>query len=96
MAASHRGPEIVCIRANLRDLGLSQSATTLVYDDNLACIAMSTNAVRRKYSRHIDIRQHYVRELCVRGVVKLIPLRAGYAWRRFDQELAGANACVST
>jgi len=75
MAASHRGPEIVYIRANLRDFGLSQSAPTWVYDDNLACIGMSTNAVRRKYSRHIDIRQHYVRELSVCGVVKLIPLR---------------------
>ena len=36
---------------------------------------MSTNAVRRKYSRHIDMGRHYVRELCVRRVVKLIPLR---------------------
>ena len=89
MAASHRGPEIVCRRTNVRALGLSQSTPTLVYDDNLACIAMSTNAVWRKYSRHIDIRQHYVRELCVRGVVKLIPLR-----QRLRVNLV--LACVST
>jgi hypothetical protein len=36
---------------------------------------MSTNAVWRKYSSHIDMGRHYVRELCVRRVVKLIPLR---------------------
>jgi hypothetical protein len=35
---------------------------------------MSINPVRRKYSRHIDIRQHYVRELALAGLIKLIPL----------------------
>ena len=39
------------------------------------CIAMSINPVRRKYSRHIDIRKHCLRELCLSGIVKLIPLR---------------------
>ena len=36
---------------------------------------MSENAVRRKYSRHIDIRRYFVRELVADGVLKLIPLR---------------------
>ena len=27
------------------------------------------------YSRHIDIREHYLRELCLSCIVKLIPLR---------------------
>ena len=35
---------------------------------------MSINPVRRKYSRHIDIRRHYVRELALAGHIKLIPL----------------------
>jgi hypothetical protein len=72
MAASLCGQKIVYIRAILRDFGLSQSQPTLVYEDNLACIAMSINPVRRKYSRHIDIRKHYLRELCLSGIVKLI------------------------
>jgi len=38
---------------------------------NLACIAMSENPVRRKFSPHIDIRRYFVRKL----VFKLIPLR---------------------
>ena len=46
-----------------------------VYEDNLACIAMSENAVRRKYSRHIDIRRYSVRELVADGAPKLVPLR---------------------
>jgi len=36
---------------------------------------MSENPVRRKFSRHIDIRPYFVRELVKAGFVKLIPLR---------------------
>ena len=36
---------------------------------------MSENPVRRKFSRHIDIRRYFVRELVLAGMVKLIPLR---------------------
>ena len=35
---------------------------------------MSENPVRRKYSRHIDIRRYFVRDL-VQNVLKLVPLR---------------------
>ena len=59
----------------LRDFHEAQQSPTLVYEDNLACIAMSENALRRKYSRQIDIRRYFVRELVADGVVKLIPLR---------------------
>ena len=38
------------------------------------CIAMSINTVRLRYSRHIEIRKHYIRELCLSGIVTLIPL----------------------
>jgi len=35
---------------------------------------MSENPVRRKFSRHIDIRRYFVRELVKAGFVKLIPM----------------------
>ena len=50
-------------------------AATDIYEDNLACIAMSTNPVRRKSSRHIDIRVHFCRELYTAGIMRLNPLR---------------------
>jgi hypothetical protein len=75
MAASLCGQEVVYIRAILRDFGVQQTQPTLIYEDNLACIAMSVNPVRRKHSRHIDIRRHYIRELCLGNLVKLVPLR---------------------
>ena len=63
------------MRVILRDFSVTQTQPTLVYEDNLACLAMSVNPVRRKYSRHIDICRHYIRELCSGNLVKLVPLR---------------------
>jgi len=42
---------------------------------NLACVAMSENPVRRKFSRHIDIRRYFVRDMVAAGILKLVPLR---------------------
>ena len=44
------------------------------YEDNLACIVMSVDPVCRKYSRHIDIRRHYIHELCLGDLIKLVTL----------------------
>ena len=75
VAASQCGQEVLYIREILLDFHQPQTSPTIVYEDNLACIAMSENAVRRKYSRHIDIRRYFVRELVAGGVLKLVPLR---------------------
>jgi hypothetical protein len=67
--------ENLYFRALLHDVGHEQLAPTDIYEDNLTCIVMSTNPVRRKSSRHIDIRVHFCRELYTTGVIHLIPLR---------------------
>ncbi len=60
--------------------GVPESEATVIYEDHLACrqsswSAMSVKRVRRKYSRHMDIRRHYMREVCVGGSVKLVARR---------------------
>jgi len=76
VAASLAGQEVVRLRETLTDFGFSQNKATLLYDeDNLACVAMSENLVRRKFSRHIDIRKYYVREPLLNGFFILVPLR---------------------
>jgi hypothetical protein len=59
MAASEGGKEVVYLRAILQDFGFNQKGPTNLYEDNLAAVAISINhgPVRRKYSRHIDIRR---------------------------------------
>ena len=75
VAASQCGQEVLYLREILRDFGYAQEGPTNVYEDNLACVAMSENPVRRKFSRHIDIRYYFVRDLVAQKVIKLIPLR---------------------
>jgi len=75
VAASQAGQEAIYLRETLTDFGFSQNTATLLYEDNLACVVMSENLVRRKFSRHIDICKYYVRELVLNGLLKLVPLR---------------------
>jgi len=60
--ASQPAQEVVYLREILRDFGCPQCTATGIFEDNLACIVMSQNPVRRKFARHIDIRQFLVRE----------------------------------
>jgi hypothetical protein len=75
VAASQCGQEVIYLREILRDFGFPPTGPTRVYEDNLACVAMSENPVRRKYSRHIDIRRYFVRDLVSQQILKLVPLR---------------------
>jgi len=75
VAASLAGQEAIYLRETLTNIGFSQTKATLLYEENLACVAMSENPVRRKFSRHIDIRKYYVRELILNNFLKLVPLR---------------------
>ena len=63
------------LHETLRDFEYPQSTTTDIFEDNLACIAMSENPLRRKFSRHIYFYHYFVRELVKADSVKLIPLR---------------------
>jgi hypothetical protein len=57
------GQEVLYLLEILHDFAVPQLAPTDVYEDNLACVAMSENPVRCKFSSHIDICRYFVREL---------------------------------
>ena len=75
VAASLAGQEAIYLRETFTDFVFSQNKASLLYEDNLTCVAMSENLVRRKFSRHIDIRKYYVREPLLNGFLILVPLR---------------------
>jgi len=52
VAASQAGQEALYLRETLKDLGYQQHNATEIYEDNLACVAMSENPVGQKISRH--------------------------------------------
>jgi hypothetical protein len=49
-----------------------QEGPTEVWEDNAACIQISENPVNRKFTRHIDVRRYFVRDLVRDGLVKLV------------------------
>mmetsp|Transcript_29663 Transcript_29663/g.60922 ORF Transcript_29663/g.60922 Transcript_29663/m.60922 type:complete len:125 (-) Transcript_29663:51-425(-) len=66
------GQEVVYLRAILRSFGLAQVCPTEVWEDNAACIQIAENLVNRKFTRHIDVRRYFVRDLVRDKVVKLV------------------------
>jgi hypothetical protein len=77
VAVSQCGQQVIYPREILRNFGFTPIGPNRIYEDNVACVAMSENPVRRKYSRHIDIRRYFVRDLVSQQVIKLVPLRTG-------------------
>jgi len=77
VAASQARQEALYFRETHKDFVYQQQPenATEIYQNNLACVAMSQKPVRRIFSCHIDIRRYFVRELVKAGFVKLIPLR---------------------
>jgi hypothetical protein len=72
VAASMCGQEVVYLRAMLRGFGYEQTIPTEVWEDNAACIQMANNPVNRKFTRHIDTRRYYVRDLVRDKVMDLV------------------------
>eukprot|EP00961_Rhodomonas_salina_P246959 3336631-Rhodomonas_salina.3 len=66
------GQEVVYLRAILQGFGLEQHLATEVWEDNAACIQISKNPVNRKFTRHINVRRYYVRDLVQDGVMVLV------------------------
>lgn len=61
IAATEATKEAIWWRQFLEDLGYPQ-ATTILYEDNQACILLSKNPQSHSRTKHIQIRYHFVRE----------------------------------
>ena len=75
MAASSATQEAIHLRNILEALGQSQPESTTIYCDNQGSIHLTQNPIAHGRTKHIDIRVHFVREMCERKVVhfKYIP-----------------------
>eukprot|EP00961_Rhodomonas_salina_P063826 858023-Rhodomonas_salina.1 len=66
------GQEVVYLRAMLRGFGYEQTFPTDVWEDNAACIQIANNPVNSKFTRHINTRRYYVRDLVRDGFMTLV------------------------
>ncbi|RVW36603.1 Retrovirus-related Pol polyprotein from transposon RE1 [Vitis vinifera] len=49
-----------------------QQSPTLIYCDNVSATKLSRNPVLHGRSKHIDVRFHFLRDLCKNGVIELV------------------------
>eukprot|EP00961_Rhodomonas_salina_P120826 1626122-Rhodomonas_salina.1 len=72
VAASMAGQEVIYLLAMLRGFGYEQARPTVVWEDNAACIQIANNPVNRKFTRHIEVRRYFVRDLVRDGAMVLV------------------------
>ena len=63
MAVCDAAREVSWARNLLHELGFDQRGATTIFNDNMACVAMSNHDVNHSRAKHIDLRYYYVREL---------------------------------
>jgi len=68
----HSCRNIVYFRELLKELEITQTGSTIIWQDNKACIAMSKNAgVNHNNNKHILLKYHYIRELAESDIIRL-------------------------
>ncbi|GJU80042.1 hypothetical protein Tco_1282407 [Tanacetum coccineum] len=69
--------QIIWMRSQLTDYGFKFNKI-LLYRDNKSAIALCYNNVQHSWSKHIDVRYHFIKEQVENGVVELYFVRTGY------------------
>ena len=64
--------EAVWLRKLLVDLFKKPLKPTIIHYDNESCIKLLTNPIFHKWSKHIEIPFHYIRDMVDRDVIKLV------------------------
>ncbi|PRQ41856.1 putative RNA-directed DNA polymerase [Rosa chinensis] len=72
VAATSGACQAIWLRKLLGVLGNNQQGPTDIYCDNVSAIKLSKNPVLHGRSKHIDVRYHFLRDLCKDGVINVI------------------------
>jgi len=71
ISAAHYACQAVWMRRVLEMLDCKQGTHTIIHCDNMSTIKLAKNLVMHGRSKHIDVRFHFLRELCKEGVIDL-------------------------
>ena len=63
--------ETVWFRHLLKDIGLLQATSTLIYEDNQGAMCLAKNPKDHSRTKHIDIKYHYTRELVANKILQI-------------------------
>ena len=70
IAAGSSCSQLVWMKQMLKENNVEQNVLTL-YCDNLSAINISKNPIQHSRTKHIDVRQHFIRDLVEEKVVTL-------------------------
>ena len=70
-AAGFAANEAIWLKQLLESLGFSQETIT-IYEDNLACIALTKNPQFHKKTKHIQVKYHVIRQYVENQILKFI------------------------
>lgn len=70
-ALSETCQELLWIRRLPKDFNEEQQQPTLVFEDNQSCLSFVSSDRMSKRSKHIESREHFVRDLCNRREIRL-------------------------
>jgi len=71
VAGNEAGRELKWTRTLAEELGFKQR-TTVLFEDNLGCIATSVNPIINERSKHIDVKYHWLRKEVKDGHLSLV------------------------
>jgi hypothetical protein len=74
-ACSEAAKELVFVQNLIKSMGIELSLPIQLHVDNTGAIYLANNYTTGQRTKHIDIRAHFVRELIVDGVLKIIFVR---------------------
>ena len=74
MALSAATQEVIFLRQILANLGESVKGPTPMYEDNEGCEALSTNDITSAKTKHIDIRNHFVRDVVKYKAIEIVSI----------------------
>ncbi|CAL5372261.1 unnamed protein product [Camellia sinensis] len=77
VAAASCSCQAIWLRKMLEVLGHQQQGPTTISCDNVSAIKLSRNPVMHGRSKHIDVRYHFLRDLCKDGVIELEFCKSG-------------------
>ncbi|GKB00710.1 hypothetical protein Tco_0828703 [Tanacetum coccineum] len=69
--------QVLWLRIQLTDYGFHFDKIP-IYCDSKAAIAISCNPVQHSYTKHIDVRYHFIKEKVEKGIVELFFVRTQY------------------
>ena len=71
MALSVATQEAIWLRHIQKELGVTNTGPTLIFEDNQGAISMAKNPVFHKRTKHVQIRYHFGREAVEQGTITL-------------------------